>query len=251
MLISNKRDLRLLVGIPSGESWKVGMATSLICMLTEFHNKMPGYAEQSLAVSCRESSMVWKARQELAEKALEMDATHLLFVDTDQTFPSDLVHRLASWDKDVVACNVATKNIPPGPTARLRSATKPDGEPYPCLEGSVGLKRVWRVGTGVMLIRTSIFERIPLPWFNVRWDSIQGKHVGEDWWFCERLEEASIPIYIDRGLSWEIGHIGKLEFKHSMYKGRYNSSDINDITQEGADDAQEADTEAEAVEVTA
>jgi len=85
-----------------------------------------------------------------------------------------------------------------------------------------GLRRVWRVGMGVMLLNMQIFEVVKKPWFGMKW--VRGAEgdsdeylVGEDWWFCERVEEAGLRIYIDQDLSNEVRHwSGETGFGHEM-----------------------------------
>jgi hypothetical protein len=36
-----------------------------------------------------------------------------------------------------------------------------------------------------------------------------GAIVGEDQFFFGKLREAGVPVYLDHGLSWQIGHIGE------------------------------------------
>jgi len=130
-------------------------------------------------------------------------------------FPASTLHRLLQWDKAVVACNCPVKTIPSNPTARFAPTVEhPAGVPVYTLPDSVGLQKVWRVGTGVMLIKLSVFERIAQPWFPVEWNEVLDDYTGEDWAFCAALERAGIPIHIDAGLSREIGHVGDFRYEH-------------------------------------
>lgn len=43
----------------------------------------------------------------------------------------------------------------------------------------------------------------------------RGDFVGEDWYFCEKLQAAGIPRYVDHSLSLEIGHKGDYIYEHS------------------------------------
>ncbi len=35
------------------------------------------------------------------------------------------------------------------------------------------------------------------------------KYLGEDVFFFNRINEAGIPVYLDHGLSWQIGHLSE------------------------------------------
>ena len=80
--------------------------------------------------------------------------------------------------------------------------------------GKTGIERVWRVGTGIMLIDLAILKNMPLPWFEIRYDAEHGMHITEDWDFCARVERAGHEIYVDHGLSQQIGHIGEFNYTH-------------------------------------
>jgi len=151
------------------------------------------------------------------EAALKANATHILFVDSDQSFPPDTLRRLLSWNVPVVGCNVAVKKFPSCPTVREKSADSPKGTPIFTTEDSTGLQRVWRMGTGVMLVDMRVFAKLgEKPWFNLLWHEEENDFEGEDWFFCRKVEAAGYFIYIDQGLSWQIGHLGSLDYKHDF-----------------------------------
>ena len=58
-------------------------------------------------------SSIQHARNELAASFLDSDATHLMWVDADVSFPADAVPRLLAHDLDVVAGLYPTKRSPP------------------------------------------------------------------------------------------------------------------------------------------
>lgn len=78
-----------------------------------------------------------------------------------------------------------------------------------------------------MLIDLSIFKDItpwPQPLFSQRWIEEIQDYSGEDWGFCEWLEEHGIPIFIDHELSNQVGHIGEFEYNHSLVEVIENDS---------------------------
>jgi hypothetical protein len=177
---------------------------------------IPGYGRTKLKIINKRTSLLPKSRQELVEEARKKQCSYGLFIDTDQTFASDLLHRLMAWKKPVVACNVATKSLPASPTARNRNPNYFGGDMVYTDPESSGLQQVWRIGTGVMLLDLSIFDKIEKPWFPVRWQEKDNEWVGEDWNFCEILEAAGVPIFIDHDASQDVGHIGQLIYDHSL-----------------------------------
>jgi hypothetical protein len=196
---------------------------SLLGMTMHFYTvKYLLNGSQALFFHNKRGSILPQIRQKLVEEALakKPSPTHLLFVDSDQSFPPDTLHRMLAHDAPVVACNVATKSPISGPTAKLKG--KNGGEPISVYSKptSPALGEVWRVGTGIMLVRADVFLDLPKPWFNVTWREDIQDFVGEDWWFCELLEKAGIPILVDHRLSLEIGHVGDKEYKHEDVRER-------------------------------
>jgi hypothetical protein len=163
----------------------------------------------------RRTSNLPRSRQECLEDAILQDCTHALFLDTDQTFPMDTVHRLIRWKKPFVGCNIPLKTLPSFPTARARNAS-PFGSPvYSNRNDAMGLEKVWRVGAGIFLLELSVLSKIEKPWFEVRYSDKHATFVGEDWFFCKRLEDAGIDILIDHELSRQVGHIGLFHYTHA------------------------------------
>jgi len=86
------------------------------------------------------------------EALIELHATHILFVDSDQSFPPEVVHILAASKKKVVGANVVTRMDP-----MLPCAVGLDGKKLWTRPDSHGIEEVSVCGTGVMLIDTRAF----------------------------------------------------------------------------------------------
>lgn len=215
-MISFERKLNLLIGIPSNGAWTSGFGMSLQNLMAHLMStKVPGYREQRMVPMQVKGSILSRSRMNLVKAALEQRCSHILFVDTDQTFPRETAHRLLAHDKDVVACNISTKQIPSSTTARKRGST-PAGEPVYTDPGSPALEKVWRVGTGVMLVRMRVFEKIGLGCFGITFRPEIQDYQGEDWSMCEAMEAAGFDIWVDHRLSDKIGHLGEFEYTHEV-----------------------------------
>lgn len=210
------KSLKVVIGIPSTGVWTEQFAMSLISLVTDFSSQIPGFKKQSLVLQSIKGSILPQLRERVVKKAIEDGATHVLFVDSDQTFPADTLRRLIAHNKPIVAANVATKSSPSAPTARIKGGDK--GVPLCTKPESAGLERVWRIGTGVMLIDLNVksHKGMEAPWFPMRWEDTLQDWVGEDWGFCEKLDAAGVPIYIDHDLSKQVGHIGTLSYGHDL-----------------------------------
>lgn len=212
-------DLKVLVAVLSNGTWKAKTAMSMLGLVTDFYVGQWVTRNRLLVPLGKQGSTLSQMRQEAARTALDMDCTHMLFVDSDQSFPPDALRRLWSWNLPVVACNIATKNFPTGVTARTKSKRHPEGKIVWPTEKAGGLRRVWRVGTGIMLIKTEVFRTVDPPWFPVKYKG-SDRYQHEDWGFCERLEMANIPIFIDQDLSWEVGHWGEFNYELNLVEAQ-------------------------------
>ena len=210
-----KTGVKLALCVPSAGTWKAdfGMAFSSMCVYMSTNLFEPDQ-DRLVVVLDKRTSLLPRSRQECIEDALLQSCTHALFMDTDQSFPPDIAHKLMAWKKPVVACNIALKCLPSFPSARQRGSTA-FGVPVTSDANKRGLEKVWRVGTGIMLIDLSIMAGIAKPWFEVRYNQAEGQYIGEDWDFCDRVEKAGHSIYIDHDASRAVGHIGEFVFTHA------------------------------------
>lgn len=141
-------------------------------------------------------------RSELVMGAFNISASHVLFIDSDMVFPPDTVQRLLSHDLDIVAANCIQRQ-------RLRWTARKDQREVESLD-RVGLEEVTTVGFGVTLIKTSVFNKLQVPWFDTPWDG--ARHMGEDIYFCQLANHGGYKIFIDHDLSQEVGHVGTKQF---------------------------------------
>ena len=221
--MSNKA-VRLCIGVPSMSTWDADFGIDLAFLTAFLTSPLHDGKHVHLSILNKRGSMLANMREQMVQQALNENYHYLLFIDSDQTFPHDLFHRLYKRQKQVVACNVATKAIPSWPTARLKSDTTA-GEPLFTKPGDKDLVEVWRIGTGVMLIDLNIFKRRGMvsPWFAPKWNPELHDYSGEDWGFCEKLQECGVKLYVDHDVSQDIGHVGKFEYKHKHVVKTHNA----------------------------
>lgn len=202
---------QLVLGVPSTQTWEAQFGTSFVqlCLRLagvgipfQFHNAR--------------GSILPTLRSNIVDTALKGDATHILFVDSDQTFPDYTAERLLAARKDIVGCNIATKQFPATPTARKVTPGTVGGVPVYTTDKSPEYQQVDWLGFGVILVRAAVFRRIPQPWFPMIWRPEIEKYQGEDWSFCTAAKKAGYQIWVDHKLSLKIGHLGKVEYTHEM-----------------------------------
>lgn len=209
--------LKVLVGIPSLGYWNEQFGMSLAAMISHFHqHEVPGYRKQEISICSVKGSILPRMRRDIVRRAQTLKCTHLLFIDCDQAFPRETLHRLLWTKKDVIAANIAVKRIPSAPTARMFKEGDPRGEPLYTPENSEELEKVWRVGTGIMLINMKVIEATGPDIFHILWRPEHQDYQGEDWSMCEAFEKAGFEIWVDHGLSNRVTHIGDYPYDHNV-----------------------------------
>lgn len=158
---------------------------------------------------CRcSSSNVVRARTELVRAALDWGADHLLWIDSDQTFPPNALTRLLAIGKPIVGCNISTRSEPPRPTAKDKA------EAFVYTTADLAARNVVQevgfLGFGLILTAAELFRKLAQPWFLMPMEN--GTILGEDYYFCRQARAAGYGLYVDHGLSVKVGHIGEKIF---------------------------------------
>lgn len=215
METSEKKFFHLAVGIPSSDHWMANFAICVLQLIGDLKAKpLPGYDDTKISILNIKSSILPKSREDIVDEAVKMGCDALIWVDSDQVFPSDIVRQLWARDKDIIGCNIAMKMTPSLPTARKHSKKHPEiGDIVYTEESNKGIEKVWRLGFGVMLIKLHVFSKIEKPFFDMTWTKERG-YKGEDWSFCEKVEAAGLEIWVDHAASWDTYHLGLHGFCH-------------------------------------
>lgn len=149
-------------------------------------------------------SVISTQRTDVVRSALDMGATHLLWLDSDMRFPPDVIGRLLAHGRPVVAANYQRRTEPFGPVAVRH------GAPLYTTPQSTGLEEADFTGFGCMLVERAVFDAVPEPWFDFAWSPAKRAYVGEDVFFCRKVREHGFPVLIDHDLSKEVGHIASI-----------------------------------------
>ena len=192
--------------------WKFGMS------LLQMTLRLPTSSRVgSFRIHQTVGSILPQMRYRAVREGLDWGMSHILFVDTDQEFPPWTLDALLKPGLDgPVGANIATKRLGGAHTARLRGDPEGAKEPLYTTPKSPPIQRVARLGFGVILIPAWVFEKVGEPWFEVRWRPEIREYEGEDWYFCRKLEEAGIPLYVHRDLSLSVKHWGWLGYSLRM-----------------------------------
>jgi hypothetical protein len=196
---------RLAICLPQTDTVRREYARSLASMMLRLGNVDAGV--RNVFTLQASGSILPSLRQQLAEGALFNGATHLLWIDSDHSFPDDTAHRLLAHDRPWVGINATTRN----PPMRFTAAKK-YGQLLETTQHSKGLERVWRMGFGVALIEARVFEAMPKPWFLIEYIEHENGGVfrGEDSYFCEKAKAAGFHPMVDHDLTKETAHVGSV-----------------------------------------
>lgn len=154
-----------------------------------------------------------KIRNNIVEQALKSECTHLLMMDTDQTYPIETIPKLMFHDKDIVAAKVHRRYPLFDPILYRGSINNFTSVPDEEWIGA-DLVEIDATGTGCVLFDLKVFENIPYPWFKEETGD-DGKPIGEDIYFYAKAKEAGYQIFAD--VSLKIGHLSTLEITEEMY----------------------------------
>ena len=155
------------------------------------------------------------ARNNIAQKALDLDVDYVLMVDNDVVLPKDALKLLLEDAKDVnlgFYAHRGNDNLYHGRTCICKLYDKDGNEYYHYpLESEytaaemhsmaeAGEKKieVHGGGMGCALIRTDVFRRTTYPWYD--WKNYGDANKGmlsEDLYFCVLCRIAHIPIHAD------------------------------------------------------
>ena len=149
----------------------------------------------------KEGSIVHWNRESIVKRAIEEKCSHVLFVDTDMVFEADAAERLLKRDKDIIGVDCNTRKLPTVSTLKIH-----DENGDIINEEKDGLLKCAGVGTGFMLIKSSVFEKLSHPWFMFESDDRGEVKYGEDMWFARLARKAGFEIFAD--LTIKVGHIG-------------------------------------------
>ncbi|NCV44673.1 MAG: hypothetical protein EBW15_07770, partial [Actinobacteria bacterium] len=252
-MFENKETIK--VGKDQLSQWKVMIAIPCYdqlmtesCMMslvdaTVLHTR----AGLQFSVMTMSDSLISRARNILAARFMSLkDYTHLMFIDADLGFPKEALVKMLWHDKDIVTGSYPVKEIN---WEKVAEAAKAGTEPSKLLEKSLryvvnpvqtgqteleydkGAISVYDAGTGFMLIKRSVFEKLfalhpelkftddtgtlkgdennyAYALFNSFVES--GRFLSEDYGFCRYWQAAGGRIWTDPSIA--LTHVGRSKY---------------------------------------
>ena len=168
-----------------------------------------------------QGSLIYDARNQLSAMAVAGGYDRMLWLDSDMTFPSDLMEKLyADLDdgRDVVGglCFTRRPPIKPAAYARLYNTPNEGGGFTPHADPIVGWGdepfEVEAVGFAVVALNVSVCEQVQKK-YGLPFTPALG--YGEDLSFCARARDIGAKIYVDPRI--KIGHVGLHTFTEADY----------------------------------
>lgn len=164
------------------------------------------------------------ARNNVVMKAQELNADYILMIDSDVTPKRDALLNLMSHGVGVVMGYYMHRNKDTNAITDKTNACRLKNERgvpyfgYPAesqmtvdeirklRESGEYLTQIHGGGMGCILIRTSIFDQMPYPWYDwVNWPGDDHKLLSEDLYFCEECKNECINVYLDSRVA--CGHL--------------------------------------------
>ena len=193
---------RLAICVPTDGHPTPGFAFSLAQFFLALRQQPPILRGWDIALVMGDGSVIHDNREKLADRAIAMAATHILYLDDDMTFASEAVLSLLNRNAPFVACNYPRRKPPHVGVASREDLT---GLIVTTPE-STGMEPAHGAGFGMALITREVFAAIPKPWFLPVWDAADAMYHSEDVMFCRRARAAGFPLRIDQDASRLLGH---------------------------------------------
>jgi len=184
--------MKIAIGVPTNRLIKSKTAESLLKLAANSKH------DYRFIISTRGYNTS-ENRNYIATQAVKKSCDYLFFIDDDMIFPPDTLDKLLAHKKDIVGGVYMTKYEQQEPVVEYLDNERPN-ELFKCKA----------IGTGMMLIKTDVFNKLPQPWFKYEWYKNGMVKRSHDWIFCEDARNDGIEVWADPTL--DIKHIGVKEF---------------------------------------
>nr|WP_281720869.1 hypothetical protein [Nitrosomonas nitrosa] len=190
---------KIFIGVPSARDWdqKFGHQMSELMYRA-------GKKGHDVKLGTFSLSLLPANRELILKTAVKLGVDYLMMIDDDMIFPPDILDLFLSRNKDVVSANAPVKS------GKFETVTTDIKTKKPISSiGKKGIEQAYTVSFALSLIRVSAFKDIPAPRFEIKWNPKTEKYRGEDIYFCDKLREAGVEMYVDHTASQYVMHAGK------------------------------------------
>lgn len=183
-----KKKTNIVIGMPCTDDIRAKTAFSLIHAVNRKRDYDINFV---MEISCD----IIGARCRIVHQARKLKATHVLFVDHDMYFAPDTIQKLLDNNKDIVGADYNFRKLPAKSTAFPLEANHPP------------LYKCHAIGTGLMLVKMDVFDKVPEPWFQFGRDKDGNMVMGEDVHFCQEAIKVGYDVWADATL--DVKHLGE------------------------------------------
>lgn len=198
--------MRTLIAIPCMDNIDVDFAQSLVQI----------HPVGEVQIAFLPGSLVYVAREKLAEVAITMKADYVLWLDSDMIFNPEILADLMSDDKDCVS-GLCFRRRPPFTPAiykKIRYGTeRGDYENEEYLDYPLdSLFEVDACGFGAVLVKTEVIKKVQET-FGATFEPMRG--YGEDISFCIRAKQCGYKVWCDSRV--KLGHVTRSVSNEETY----------------------------------
>lgn len=190
--------MKIAICVPARDTVHAGFAKSLANLTATLAKNKIDY---ELLINL--GSVIAQQRNTLVDQAVAVNASHILWLDSDMHIPASTVKRLLSHNSDIVAATYSTRIKPQRSVAFLDQYNLDHR-----LTATTGVHSVFAVGMGCMMVKIQVYKNLPKPWFQYHWNEDTEELSGEDIYFCKLAKDHGYEIYIDSDLSQQVAHYG-------------------------------------------
>lgn len=169
-----------MLGLLSNRGFKPQTVMSLLDMVnqTEDIEFIPVIAPTCFTIA--------EYRNWLAVHSVKLECDFCMMVDDDMEFPPETASILMKRNVDIIGVPYHTKVYPNKITIKPLEGSK---------ASETAFGEVEAVGTGIILIKTSILKDIPQPWFEFDQNKFGMTLDGEDWVFCFKARKVGFHVW--------------------------------------------------------
>lgn len=197
--------MRVAICIPSGDTMHVDCAMSIMHMMTYVVRER---RDIHLFIANEKQTILEVGRHRLVLTAMGYKADYILWVDSDMVFSYETLTKLIDSGKEIIGLQALMRSFP-------YASNTYDEENKQVLYPE-GIQEVKYIGTGMLLVKTEVFEKIGRPYFKTTY--VDGNWQGEDLNFCDRARAAGYKIYCHGPLSKNLYHLGVKKYGHQKDK---------------------------------
>jgi|HubBroStandDraft_4_1064222.scaffolds.fasta_scaffold07429_5 hypothetical protein len=209
---------KIAICIPSGDMVHADFAMALAALTYQCGPvTVNGEKHEPLEIALLnvKASLIVYGRSELVHEAQKLGVDYLFFVDSDIVLHPWTLRQLLSRKVDIVGGTYIQRKEPHRLLGNGMDGL-PLGESVAGKEvGGADLYEVSGLPAGCLLIKMSVFDHIPRPYFatpaHVHED--RAWYEGEDYFFCAAARAAGYQVWLDWPVSFALSHLGQQAFK--------------------------------------